>query len=300
MMTDDGRFMEADGKIIEGLPDVDIGYGTQDAYFSPAVMKYMEAVLSAKKLQWFQSAAAGIEHPILRAIRDHSEVYTSAHEQSPAIAEWVLWAALDWCQGGAARRKAQSEKIWHRAQFRELSDTKWVIVGFGSIGRACAQRLRFLGAHVTGVRRTQGNDQDADRMITPSQLGSALPDADCVLLCCPLTGETENMANGDFFSQMKPESLFLNVGRGGLVDEAALIEALAQNRPNSAALDVTAVEPLPEESELWNHPKVTLTAHISALTDRSARRSDLVFLENLDHFLAQEPMRNLVAKDQES
>ena len=94
--------------------------------------------------------------------------------------------------------------------------------------------------------------------------------------------------------------MFINVGRGQLVDEEALLAGLDLQRPGHAALDVTAVEPLPEESPLWQHPQVTLTAHIAAFTERSARRSDRVFVENLDHFLSGEPLRNLVSKDQES
>ena len=300
IMDDTGSFKTVDSEPIEGIPPLDLGYGTQDAYFSPAVMTFMQAILSAEKLQWFQSSAAGIEHPILQAIRNRADRYTSAHEQSPAIAEWILWAGLDWFQGGAVRRKAQSEKIWHRGEFRELVDTHWIIVGFGSIGRACAQRLKMLGAKVTGVRRTPGSDPDADTMIQPAGLRAALPNADCVVLCCPLTSETERMADGSFFKDIKEGALFINVGRGQLVDEEALLAGLDLQRPGHAALDVTAVEPLPEESPLWQHPQVTLTAHIAAFTERSARRSDRVFVENLDHFLSGEPLRNLVSKDQES
>lgn len=299
-MTDDGLFMTADGDPVDGIPTLDLGYGTQDSYFSPAVMTFMQAILSAEKLQWFQSSAAGIEHPILQAIRNRADRYTSAHEQSPAIAEWVLWAGLDWFQGGAVRRRAQSEKIWHRGEFRELADTHWVIVGFGSIGRACAQRLQTLGAKVTGVRRTLGSDPYADAMIQPMGLRAELASADCVVLCCPLTSETEGMADASFFAAMKEEALFINVGRGQLVDEDALLTGLDLHRPGHAALDVTAVEPLPEESRLWQHPQVTLTAHIAAFTERSARRSDRVFVENLDHFLRGKPLQNLVSKDQES
>jgi len=300
LMDDTGSFKTADGEPIEGMPHIDLGYGTQDSYFSPAVMTFMQAILSAEKLHWFQSSAAGIEHPILQAIRNRADRYTSAHEQSPAIAEWVLWAGLDWFQGGAVRRKAQSEKVWHRGEFRELADTHWVIVGFGSIGRACAQRLRMLGAKVTGVRRTAGEDPDADAMLQPEDLLTALPQADSVVMCCPMTAETEGMANAEFFQAMKTDALFVNVGRGLLVDEDELLAGLAEGRPAHAALDVTAVEPLPEESGLWQHPSVTLTAHIAAFTERSARRSDGVFVENLDHFLAGEPLRNLIHKEQES
>ena len=300
LMSDDGIFRVAGGEVIEGVPQVDLGYGTQDSYFSPAVMTYMQAILGSENLKWFQSSAAGIEHPILLAIRNHADLYTSAHEQSPAIAEWALWAALDWLQNGPARRKAQTEKVWHRAQFRELADTHWLIIGFGSIGRAVAQRLRPFGAQVTGVRRTVGEDPDADKMITPADIKNALPQADCVILCCPLTSETEGMADSEFFGRMQPNSLFLNVGRGALVDEAALVAALDHGGPEHAALDVTAVEPLPPESALWHHPGITLTAHISALTDRSARRSDRVFINNLERYLNGEPLQNLVEKGRKS
>ncbi len=300
LINDAGSFMTIDGTAIDAIPNVDIGYGTQDSYFSPSVMTFMQAILSAEKLQWFQSSAAGIEHPLLQSIRNHAAAYTSAHEQSPAIAEWVLWAGLDWVQGGAARRQAQSEKVWHRGEFRELADTHWLIVGFGSIGRACAQRLRALGAKVTGVRRTRGDDPGADAMIHPGDLHAALGEADCVVLSCPLTSETEGMANAKFFEALRDDALFINVGRGLLVDEEALLAGLEASRPAHAALDVTAVEPLPEESPLWHHPNVTLTAHIAAFTERAARRTDKVFLENLDHFLADRPLRNLVLKEQES
>jgi len=229
LMSDDGIFRVAGGEVIEGVPQVDLGYGTQDSYFSPAVMTYMQAILGSENLKWFQSSAAGIEHPILLAIRNHADLYTSAHEQSPAIAEWALWAALDWLQ-----------------------------------------------------------------------IKNALPQADCVILCCPLTSETEGMADSEFFGRMQPNSLFLNVGRGALVDEAALVAALDHSGPEHAALDVTAVEPLPPESALWHHPGITLTAHISALTDRSARRSDRVFINNLERYLNGEPLQNLVEKGRKS
>ncbi|MEL7454718.1 MAG: NAD(P)-dependent oxidoreductase, partial [Pseudomonadota bacterium] len=246
----------------------------------------------------FQSSAAGTEHPILQAIGGKAEIYTSSHAQSDAIAEWVLWVGLDWFQRGGDRRAAQVRRDWKRIEFTEIGDTHWLIVGFGAIGRASAKRLRALGAHVTGVRRTVGPDPNADVMVQPNDLHDCLPAADAVLLCCPLTEETEEMANHDFFQAMKPGAFFANVGRGKLVDEAALLSALDTGQIAHAALDVVAVEPLPENNPIWSHPRITLTSHLAADTMGAARRTDDIFLSNLERFVAQQPLMGVVARSE--
>ncbi|MEL6664966.1 MAG: D-2-hydroxyacid dehydrogenase [Pseudomonadota bacterium] len=274
-----------------------IAYGTQDAYFSPAVMTFFQTLMGFERLDWFQSSAAGVEHPLIQAVGKKADLFSGSHEQSDAIAEWVLWAGLDFFQDGAGRRQSQSEKVWGRLPFRELSGSRWLVVGFGAIGKACGRRLRALGVDVTGVRRSGGSDPAADRIIHPDDLAEALPNADAVVLCLPLTDATENMADEAFFAAMKSESLFINVGRGGLVDEAALLKALDGGVPASAYLDVVREEPLPSESAIWSHPRITLTPHISALTEGSKVRTDIVFLENIEAFLDQRPLRNPVGPD---
>ena len=274
-----------------------IAYGTQDAYFSPAVMTFFQTLMGFERLDWFQSSAAGVEHPLIQAVGKKADLFSGSHEQSDAIAEWVLWAGLDYFQDGARRRRSQSEKVWGRLPFRELSGSHWLVVGFGGIGQACSRRLRALGVDVTGVRRSGGSDPSANRIIHPDDLSKVLPDADAVLLCLPLTNATENMADEAFFTAMKPGSLFINVGRGGLVDEAALMRALDSGVPASAYLDVVREEPLPLESPIWSHPKITLTPHISALTEGSRVRTDVVFLENLEAFLNQKSLRNPVGRE---
>lgn len=273
-----------------------IAYGTVDAFYSPAVSEYMKTLLGAEQLAWFQSSAAGLEHPVLRMIGQKADVYTSSHAQSEAIAEWVLWAGLDYFQRGAARRAAQAKSEWDRLEFRELSDTHWAVIGFGAIGQASARRLKALGANVTGVRRSGGTCEHADELVTPDRLSDVLPQADAVLLSLPHSPETENLANADFFSAMKQGSLFVNVGRGALVDEAALLKALETGRPAHAALDVVREEPQPADGPFWLNPNVTLTAHISANTEQSRHRTDAGFLRNLDAFLRQKPMQNVVAR----
>ena len=272
-----------------------IAHGNADVWFNGAARPFAKLLHDAQHLAWFQSSAAGLENPFLQKIGQKAEAYTSSHVQSEAIAEWVLWAGFDWFGNGAARRQHQANREWTMVHFREIQATRWLIYGFGSIGEAVGRRLKGLGAHVTGVRRSDQVSPFADRIVhpkdvTPDEIGQA----DAVLLCCPHTPETENLADGPFFSSMKEGSLFLNVGRGALVDEAALLAALDAGRPAHATIDVTREEPLPADNPLWGHDSLTITAHTSALTSESRKRNDELFLDNLAAFLKGEPLRNLV------
>ncbi|MCI4646061.1 MAG: hypothetical protein MRY64_14865 [Hyphomonadaceae bacterium] len=296
VIDDDSVFTRPWGEPADSPSRPLIVYATQDAYFSPSSRRFFQHLLDASELVWYQSSAAGLENPALRAAGRKALAFTSSHEQSPAIAEWVLWAAFDHLQGGPARRAAQAEESWDRQPFREMSETRWVIVGFGNIGRETARRLRALGAHVTGIRRSAGPDPDADLILPPTELYSALGEADAVLLCVPLGPETEGLADAGFFAAMKPGALFVNVGRGKLVDEAALLAGLSAGRPGHASLDVVATEPLPEGHPIWPHPQITLTPHIAALTEAAKHRTDTLFLDNLERHIAGTALRNLIEK----
>lgn len=275
-----------------------VAYGNADVWFSPAARAFGKQLYGAPKLAWFQSSAAGLENPFLQKIGELAEAYTSSHVQSEAIAEWVLWAAFDWFGSGAKRRELQAKKEWEKVHFREISATRWLIYGFGHIGEAVGRRLRGLGAHVTGVRRSSQVSPFADHMLHPDHVSADdIALADAILLCAPHTPETENMADAEFFASMKEGSLFMNVGRGALVDEAALLSALDKGKPAHATLDVTREEPLPEDSPIWSHPGVTLTAHTSALTSESRARNDELFLENLANFVNGDALKNLVQRD---
>ncbi|WP_420537761.1 D-2-hydroxyacid dehydrogenase [Hyphomonas adhaerens] len=210
------------------------------------------------------------------------------------MAEWALWAALDFLREGPQHRAQQDAAEWKRVRSREIAGSRWLIVGYGSIGEAVGNRVTALGGHVTGLRRSPGPAPGAEEILPSSVLPDALPDADVVLLCVPHTAETEGMAGADFFSKMKPDALFMNLGRGALVDEDALVDALVKGRPAYAALDVTGVEPLPAESPLWHHPKIMITPHDSSQTNGTILRADGTFVDNLHRYLNGEPLRNLV------
>ncbi|MEO1322851.1 MAG: D-2-hydroxyacid dehydrogenase [Pseudomonadota bacterium] len=295
ILHDDGQLTHPWG---ESEAKAAIAYGTQDAYFSPAALTYFQTLMGFEQLDWFQSSAAGTEHPMIQATGKKAALFSGSHEQSEAIAEWVLWAGLDFFQCGRERRQAQADRTWTRLPFREIGGSCWTIFGFGGIGQACGRRLRALGADVTGVRRSVVSSDAADRVVPTEAAMQALGDADVVLLCLPLTDATEDIANAAFFAQMKPGSLLINVGRGGLVDETALFEALENGRPAQAYLDVVREEPLPSDSPIWDNPNIVLTPHISALTEGSAVRTDSVFLENIENFLAGTPLKNRVDPDE--
>lgn len=272
-----------------------IAHGNADVWFSGASRAFAKYLYEAETLAWFQSSAAGLENPFLQKIGEKAEAYTSSHVQAEAIAEWVLWAGFDWFGNGIERRAAQADKEWRRIHFREVQATRWLVYGFGHIGEAVGRRLKGLGAHVTGVRRSDQVSPFADRIVHPNDVSKdEIGQADAILLCCPHTPETENLADAAFFNAMKDESLFMNVGRGALVDEEALVNALDAGRPAHATLDVTREEPLPKDSPIWSHPSITLTGHTSALTSESRKRNDELFLENLAAFLNGEPLKNVV------
>ena len=294
--------MQPDGAILlDGAPvEVDgarpeIGWLNTDLFGQGPGRDYMIALLKSPALRWVQSGAAGFENPAFAQVVSKGAVLTTNHSQSLGMAEYVLSTVLDHLQRGADRRKAQAEHRWAPAPFREVAGTAWLIVGFGAIGQDTAKRARAFGAHITGVRRSGGEHNLADAMATPDQILDLLPNADVVVLSLPLNAQSADLVDAGFLAAMKPGSVLVNVGRGGLVDEDALLAALDQGKPERAILDVFRTEPLPADSRFWDHPRVTLTPHASPIGSGLAARSDELFLDNLGRFLSGQPMLNQVS-----
>lgn len=271
-----------------------MAFGNSDAFFAPSVREFMTLILKNPSLDWFQSAAAGIENPALVMIGQKARLYTTNHTQAESMAEWALWQALDFLRAGPVHRAQQATGQWQRVKAREIRGSHWLVIGYGSIGEAVGRRVTALGGEVTGIRRSPGPATGAARIVPPSELMAELPRADVVLLCSPHTPETENMANAAFFAAMQPEALFMNLGRGALVDEDALMAALDAGRPAFAALDVSRTEPLPSGSPLWRHPRIAITPHDSSETPGTVAGADETFLANLTRYLQNEPLKHLV------
>jgi phosphoglycerate dehydrogenase-like enzyme len=287
--------VSVDGKTLD-LEQVapSIGWPNLDVFAWDGRREYFRALLKSPVLRWVQSAAAGVDDPVFARIAAKGCALTNSDAQAPAIADFILGAALDFYQQQAQRRVLQAAHEWQRLPFRELGDTRWLIVGYGNIGRETARRARAFGATITGIRRNTQSDAHAQRMTTLDELPACLPEADVVVLCCALNEATRNLADADFLARIQPGSLLINVGRGGLVDETALLAALEQGKPERAVLDVFQTEPLPSDHPLWRHPRAHVSAHTSALGSGNARRGDELFLDNLGRHVRGEPLRNIV------
>jgi phosphoglycerate dehydrogenase-like enzyme len=273
-----------------GAVQPDAAWMSADGMMSGAAGVMFGALMAAKQPLWVQSGAAGVDHPIWRQLTAKGAVLTTGHGQAISIAEYVMGEVLAHFQRHPERRANQAARAWTRVPFREVGRTRWLIVGFGAIGQAVAERARGFGADVTGVRRSGGAHPLADHMGTLAEVKSLLPEADVVVLATPLNDATRGLAGASFFAAMKPRSMLVNVGRGDLVDEPALLAALARGAPEFAALDVFHDEPLPADSPFWDHPKVAANPHGSAFGDGQAARNDAIFVENLRRRLAGEPL----------
>jgi len=287
-----GTIRLGDREVPRAEAQPEAGWMSPEMFGAPAFRDWTSLLLEAPELKWVQSAAAGFDNPVFKQLVAKGARLTTNTAQSVSIAEYVLWGVLDHLQRGPERRTAQRGHDWARLRYREIAGSRWLVIGFGAIGQAIAVRAAAFGARITGVRRSGGAHPAAEAIATPDRTLARLPEADVVVLAVPLSPTTERLVDKAFLAVMKPGSVLVNIGRGDLVDEAALLEALDRGLPEHALLDVFHHEPLPPESPFWDHPRVSLTGHASALGDGFVRRSDEVFLANLGRYLGGQPLLN--------
>jgi phosphoglycerate dehydrogenase-like enzyme len=294
LMDDEGTLWLGDETVtLEAAAPV-AAWANTDLFIGGPVREFMIACLKSDSLRFIQSSAAGFDHPIFGMLVDKGIALANSDASAIAIAEFVVSSVLDVFQPHALRRELQAERRWQRTPFREVCGTTWVIVGMGNIGTRVAVRARAFGAHVVGVRRTPRGDEPADRMLQPGQLPEVLPDADVVALCLPANADSQHLVDDDFLAALGPDAVLVNIGRGALIDEDALLRGLQRARPATAVLDVFQTEPLPQDSPFWSHPRVRVSAHNAANGDGFTRRNDELFLRNIARYLAGETPENLV------
>ncbi len=265
-------------------------YASTDLYTRGPVRAFFGVLRHAGTLRWLQSGGAGYDQPIFPALARAGAAVCNSNAAAPAVADYVLAGVMEAFHPIAGRRAQQRNRKWGRLDFRELSGTRWLVIGMGHIGQAVARRAQGFDAHVTGVRRHPAGGEPADAVVPPAAVARLLPEADVVVLTAPLTEETRGMVDAGFLAAMKAGSVLVNVARGGLVDEPALLAALDRGRPARAVLDVFEEEPLPAWSRFWAHPRVLMTAHCAASSPGTVRRNDEIFLDNLARFLAGKPL----------
>jgi phosphoglycerate dehydrogenase-like enzyme len=280
----------ADAEVIIGLPDGGVG-GLADL------------LRLAPKARWVQGMPAGTGETVARAgltpeQLERVQFTTGAGVYSDALAEWAMFGVLAFVKELPYLLANRDRREWGHRPARELTGATMVVVGLGDIGRRTAALAAAFGMRVIGVRRTAADESalpdGVDRVIGPDRLGEVLPDADAVVLALPGTRQTDGMFSAELIAALPQRAVVVNVGRGTTVDEPALIEALRAGRIAGAALDVTAVEPLPADSPLWSMPNVLLSTHTAAASENQDNRRIALAAENLRRYVAGQPLRNVV------
>ncbi|MFL5653727.1 MAG: D-2-hydroxyacid dehydrogenase [Ktedonobacteraceae bacterium] len=269
------------------------------SYWMPANWRQL-----APHLHWLQCSGAGVDGLLPTGVLDADSgviVTTATGVHATTISEYVFGSILMFNRNWPEMVRLQDRHVWPRSASwynlgaRELVDQTVGIIGLGHIGRRVAQLARAFGMHVLATHRTVSNgekDPDVDQLYPMEQLQELLCLSDYVVLAVPLTQETEKLMGEAELRVMPRNAYLVNVARGRVVDEEALIRALQERWIAGAGLDVTEEEPLPANSPLYSMPNVILTPHISGLSAHYDKRLTALFAENLQRYRSGQPLRN--------
>lgn len=286
---DERRFWEmiAAGEVLFGIPGD-----------SPEGLA--EAVSVGTKLRWVQATSAGAGEQVGSAGLSADDlrrvtVTSAAGVHAGPLAEFAMLGLLAFAKGLPRLLADQRARRWGHYPVEELSGRTLLIVGLGHIGAEVGRLAEAFGMRVIGLNRTGAGDwPHVDELARIDALDDWLPRADAIVISLPLTDATRGLIGAGAIARIKPDATLVNVGRGAVVDEDALVEALRDGRLAGAALDVVATEPLGEDSPLWELPNVLLSPHTAGLSVRENERIVALFAENLRRYLRGEELRNRV------
>jgi phosphoglycerate dehydrogenase-like enzyme len=261
----------------------------------------MERVLvAAPRLEWIHSRSAGLDRFLFPAlIASPIPLTNGSGVFSQALGEFAILGALYFAKLVPRILRSKAARHWDSFDVYALSRQTMGIVGHGDIGRACASRAKALGMRVLALRRDTAprpGDEHVDRVYQTDELRQMLPECDYVVVAAPLTPDTKGLIGTWEFAAMKPEAVIINVGRGPVIDEAAMVEALRSGQIRGAALDVFEVEPLPRESPLWTMENVLLSPHCTDNTIGWLDDAANFFMEQFARWRNGEPLQNIVDK----
>lgn len=288
----------------EVLARIDCCFISREVRFSPDLMpKSRRIVLEGPAMRWVHFASSGAsQHTwLLPAIERGVTVTTSVGNNAEPLAQCALLGLLMLGRRGLRWVSNQREHRWEThlgdPPPADIAGQTLVIVGLGSIGRHLARMALGLRMRVVGVRRSPpGADDPPGVEIRHSrELPALAGEADWLALCLPATAENKGLLSRDLLARMKPSAHVINIARGDIADEAALVDALRGGRIAGAYLDVFATEPLPADSPLWDMPNVLLSTHNASVSAGNARRATGIFLDNFDRFVRGRPLRNALA-----
>ncbi len=252
-------------------------------------------------LRWVHTTAAGGGGQVKAAQLSQEDlervtVTTSAGMHASTLAEWALFGVLAGAKGLRRLEADQAARVWGdgRRIMRHVSEMTVLVVGLGGIGKVVAERFSAMGATVWGTTRRGEPVEHVDRLVPIERLAEAAGQVDAIVSTLPGTDRTRGLIGADVLGAVRDDTILVNVGRGTVVDEPALLEALDAGRIGFAALDVTAVEPLPAESPLWAHPSVLISPHTAALSTQEPRRIAELFAANATRLLDGAPLQNVM------
>ncbi len=259
------------------------------------------AVLGGKRLKWIHSLMAGLEKKLVPEIREIAAPMTNARGvYAESLGEFVLAACLYFAKDFPRMRRQQAGHRWEQFEVNVIAGKTMVILGYGEIGRACAKRASAMGMRVLGVRRRPElsyGDPYVEKVAAFDERAAWIPEADYLVLAAPNTPETRGLVGAAEIASMKATSVLINVGRGPVVEEAALVEALKKKRILGAALDVFDEEPLPAGHAFYDLENVLLSPHCADMTPGWLDDSMRFFLKNYGRFRTGAALENLVNKD---
>lgn len=254
-----------------------------------------EYVERGKNLKWLQTLTAGVDNFLMPEIKERQILLTCCKGiHGIPMAEHMLGMLLGITRGLYTLRQTQPDKSWARPRVEELYGKTLVILGMGHVGMELAKRAQAFGMRVVGVKRTPTPEMYADQVYGADRLDDALAEGDVVVSILPYTPATYHLIGSDKFARMKNDAIFMSFGRGDVVNEADLVTALKEGQIRAAILDVFENEPLSPESPLWAMENVYISPHMSALSNHYMERALDIIATNLDHYLAGEPLENMV------
>jgi phosphoglycerate dehydrogenase-like enzyme len=253
----------------------------------------------AERIKWIQTSSSGIGQLVARTGLDRlgAVLTTAAGVHAVPLAEFVVWSMLTFAKEYPRARRQQEARVWERFHTEDLRGSTLAVVGLGSVGREVARLATALGVRVVGTKRDPTGADPASlnvqEVVPMADLHRLLAVADYVCLVAPHTPETEAMIGPEEFAVMKPGSVLVNIGRGALVQEEALLSALRTGPLRGAVLDVAPHEPLPSEHPLWAMDNVIVYPHSASTSSGENQRLTDLFVDNLQRYLDGRPLRNV-------
>lgn len=273
---------------------ITIAFFSHDA-FPERAAPFMRVALDAPNLQWFHSMAAGVDNPVFgRFLERGARLTTSSGASAPPIAATCITYLLALSRDLPRLGRAQAAHEWAPSRFAELRGRRIVVAGYGPIGQEVVRLASAFGMQPEVLRRGPVGDEPCP-VWSLGEIVDAVAGAAALVLALPLTDATRGLVSREVLDAMEPEAFVVNVGRGELIDQDALTEALTYGRLGGAGLDVFAEEPLPTDDPLWDLPNVIITPHMAGSTAETGRRVVEIFLDNLGRFHRGEPLRNEVS-----